>query len=164
MNEAIIYTPPNSRSQRRVTTAKVPQITGRTSSQTAMEDIHGSRVSQGTIAPIAKDWMSPRPKIAAITNGVGRTQQTLTKNRDPMKSRNDDAIAMTTATAITPVTSHAKLKWKRGSGNQRRAGRVEVVSGSGMMQSTAHEFARAKAVESYHSAGGPPNKGAVAEP
>jgi hypothetical protein len=90
-------------------TAKVPQIMGRISSQMAMEDIHGSRVSQGTRAPIAKDWISPRPKIAAITNGVGRTQQTLTKNKDPMKSRNDDAIAITTATAITPITSHAKL-------------------------------------------------------
>ena len=49
----------------------------------AIDDIQGRSVSHGTSAPTAKDWMSPRPKIAAITNGVGRTQQTLTKSSDP---------------------------------------------------------------------------------
>jgi hypothetical protein len=53
--------------------------------------------------------MSPRPKIAAITNGVGKTQQTLTKNSDPMKPRNDDAIPMAMAMTVTAIKSHARL-------------------------------------------------------
>jgi hypothetical protein len=116
-----------------VTTAKVPHITGKISSQIAIDDIHGSRVSQGTNAPIANDWISPRPNIAAITNGVGRTQQTLTKNSDPMKSRNEDATPSAMATTVTPIKSHARLNWKRGSGNHRRVVRVEVLTGSGMI-------------------------------
>ena len=82
---------------------------GKISNQMAMVDIQGSSVNQGTSAPIANDWMSPRPKIAAITNGVGKTQQTLTKSSDPMKSRNDDATPITTATATTAIKSQARL-------------------------------------------------------
>jgi hypothetical protein len=146
----VIQTPPKSRSQRRVITAKVPQIAGKTKSQMAIDDIQGSKVSQGSSAPMAKDWMSPRPKIAAITNGVGKTQQTLTKSSDPIKSRKDDANPMRMAATVTAINSHARLNWKRGSGNQRRAERVEGVSGSGMFHSTAGEFFLRQAVESYH--------------
>ena len=90
----------------------------------AMDDIHGSSVNQGTSAPIANDWMSPRPKIAAITKGVGRTQQTVTKNSDPMKPRNDDAIPIAMTKTVTAIKSHVRLNWKRGSGNHRRVGRI----------------------------------------
>jgi hypothetical protein len=135
-------TPPNSRSQRRVATANVPQIMGKISSQIAIEDIHGRSVSQGTKAPIAKDCISPRPKIAVIRNGVGKTQHTVTKNNDPMKSRNDEANPMMTAATITAIRSHAKLDRKRGSGNQPREDRVGNVSGSGMIHPTTDEFPR----------------------
>jgi hypothetical protein len=92
-----------------VTTAKVPHIRGKISSQIAIDDIHGSSVSQGTSAPIANDWMSPRPKIAAITKGVGSTQQTVTKNSDPTKSRNEEATPMAIATRVTAIKSQARL-------------------------------------------------------
>jgi hypothetical protein len=154
-------TPPKSRSQRRVITAKVPQMAGKTKSQMAIDDIQGSKVNQGTSAPMANDWMSPRPKIAAITNGVGRTQQTLTKNKDPMKSRNDDAIPKRIATTATAINIQARLNWKRGSGNQRRAERVEGVSGSGIFHSTAGRLAQKK--QSNHTIGptGLPNNGLI---
>ena len=67
-------------------------------------DIHGTSVSHGTKAPIANDWISPRPKIAAITNGVGSTQQTLTKNSEPIKSRNEEASVIST-NATTMINS-----------------------------------------------------------
>ena len=81
--------------------------------------------------------MSPRPKIAAITKGVGSTQQTVTKSNDPTKPRNDEAIPMRIATTVTAIKSHARLSWKRRNGNQRRADLVGDVSSSGMFQSTA---------------------------
>jgi hypothetical protein len=142
-----------------VITAKVPQIAGKIKSQMAIEDIQGSKVNQGTSAPMANDWMSPRPKIAAITNGVGKTQQTLTNSSDPMKSRNDDAIPMRIATTVTAINSHARLNWKRGNGNQRRAERVEGVSGSGMFHSTSGGLAQTE--QSNHTirpAGVPNNR------
>ena len=57
---------------------------------------------------------------------------------------------MATATATTAINSHARLNWKRGSGNQRREDRVGDVSGSGMIHSTAERICSGKAVESYH--------------
>ena len=135
---------------------------GKISSQMAIDDIQGRSVNQGTSAPIAKDWISPRPKIAAITNGVGRTQQTLTKSSDPMKSRNDEAIPMTIATTVTAIKSQARLNWKRGSGNQRRDDRVGEVSGSGMIHSTADEFPRTKQSNHTTRPADLPNNGGLA--
>ena len=66
--------------------------------------------------------MSPRAKIAQITNGVGRTQQTMTNRQRPMKSRNDEATPIRIATTVTAIISHARLNWNRGSGNHRRDG------------------------------------------
>jgi hypothetical protein len=157
----LAHTPPNSLSQRRVTTASVPQIRGKMRSQMAIDDIQGRSVSHGTRAPIAKDWMSPRPKIAVITNGVGRTQQTLTKSSDPRKSRNDEAIPMAIATTATAITSQARLNRKRGSGNQRRVERAGDVSGSGIFHSTAGEFSRPKQSNHTIRPGGAPNKQAA---
>ena len=103
--------------------------------------------------------MSPRPKIAAITNGVGSTQQTNDEEHDPMKSRNDEAIPMAIATTATAIKSHARLNWKRGSGNQRREDRVDDVSGSGIFHSIAGEFSQPKQSNHTIRPGGAPNNG-----
>lgn len=125
-----------------MTMANVPQISGKTSSQIAIDDIHGISINQGTNAPIANDWMSPRPKIAAITKGVGRTHVTVTNSSEPMKSRKEEAKLMTIAATTTAISSHAKLNWNRGRGNQRRVGWLGGGSKLGMIHSAAGEFPR----------------------
>jgi hypothetical protein len=140
-------------------TAKVPQTKGKNISQMAIDDIKGNSASHGTRAPIANDWMSPRPKIAPITNGVGKTQQMVTNISDPMKSRNDEANPITIAATVMAIKSQTRLNWKRGSGNQRRVDRIELSSDSDMIHQTADEFSSNDAAESYHSVSWRPNYG-----
>ena len=64
------------------------------------------------------------------------------RNNAPMKSRNDDAIPMASATTTMPIKQPREAELEAGQRQPAARNRVEVESGSGMFHSTADEFPR----------------------
>jgi hypothetical protein len=94
--------------------------------------------------------MSPRAKIAQITNGVGNTQYTIAKSTVATREPNVTEMPSTTATIVTAINSHARLNWKRGSEMSGRDDRVFGVGSDLGMIRFGCAVIFDQAAESYH--------------